>query len=104
MGGIPKVGDKFQLSKKECKNIKGFIFGQYNKKFQKDLSQKVKLQLFKDLKTTVKKIFLKLKKNQLDNNTILFSPCGASFDAFKNFEERGDYFNRLIKEELNAIK
>ena len=28
----------------------------------------------------------------------LFSPAAASFDSFKSFEERGRYFNKLIKE------
>ena len=36
-------------------------------------------------------------KKRNSNNTILFSPASASFDSFKNFEERGLYFNKLIK-------
>ena len=38
-----------------------------------------------------------LKNNQNINQTILFSPSAASFDSFKNFEERGKKFNILIK-------
>ena len=34
--------------------------------------------------------------------TILFSPSAASFDSFSNFEDRGQYFNRLIKDYLNG--
>ena len=34
--------------------------------------------------------------------TILFSPAAASFDSFKNFEERGRYFNKLIKQSYNV--
>ena len=34
---------------------------------------------------------------------ILFSPAAASFDKFKNFEDRGNYFNYLIKK-LKFIK
>ena len=37
------------------------------------------------------------------NQTILFSPCAASFDSFKNFEDRGLYFNKLTKNYLNGI-
>ena len=31
------------------------------------------------------------------HKTILFSPAAASFDSFRNFEERGQYFNYLLK-------
>jgi len=37
LGGIPKKGDKFKLSKIKCKNIKAYIFGSYQKKFIKIL-------------------------------------------------------------------
>jgi len=37
-------------------------------------------------------------------NIIFFSPAGASFDSFKNFEERGSYFNKLIKRYINERK
>mgnify|MGYP000129373550 CR=1 FL=1 len=40
-------------------------------------------------------------ENNFIKKTILFSPASASFDTFKNFEERGRYFNKLIK---NYIK
>ena len=35
-------------------------------------------------------------------NIIFFSPAGASFDSFKNFEDRGYYFNKIIKKYINA--
>ena len=44
-----------------------------------------------------------IKKEKFKNKTILFSPCAASFDSFKNFEDRGSYFNRIIKKYLNGI-
>ena len=43
-----------------------------------------------------------IEKDKLTNKTILFSPCAASFDTFKNFEDRGFYFNKLIKKYLNG--
>ena len=33
---------------------------------------------------------------------LLFSPSSASFDNFKNFEKRGEYFNQLIKKYINV--
>jgi UDP-N-acetylmuramoylalanine--D-glutamate ligase len=49
-------------------------------------------------------IFLDIKKKKLKKNIILFSPSGASFDSFKNFEDRGLYFNQLVKKFVNAKK
>ncbi len=105
VGGIPKKGDKFTLFEKDCKNIKVYIFGKYFKIFNKSLKNKLIIKNYKDLKATLKDIFLDIKKEK--NNlikTIFFSPCGASFDSFKNFEERGLYFNQLIKKFINANK
>ena len=36
-------------------------------------------------------------KNDNNKKVILFSPCAASFDQFKNFEHRGNIFNKIIK-------
>ena len=42
------------------------------------------------------------KKKNFIKKTILFSPSAASFDNFKNFEDRGFYFNKLVKKYLNV--
>ena len=102
LGGIPKKGDKFKLSKKKCRNFKVFIFGNYHKQFNRILKNKIKIKKLKNLKETLKKIFFEIKKQKIKKNTIFFSPAGASFDSFKNFEDRGKYFNQLIKKFVNA--
>ena len=102
LGGIPKKGDKFKLSKKKCRNFKAFIFGNYHKQFDRILKNKIKIKKLKNLKETLKKIFFEIKKQKIKKNTIFFSPAGASFDSFKNFEDRGKYFNQLIKKFINA--
>ena len=55
-------------------------------------------------KDILKEIFSDIKNEKLKKNIILFSPAGASFDSFKNFEDRGKYFNNLIKEFANVRK
>ncbi len=101
LGGIHKKGDEFKLSKKYFKNVKAFIYGKNKKFFNKKLKGKIDLENFKNLKDALKKIFSIIKKEKFINKTILFSPCAASFDSFKNFEERGFYFNKLINNLVN---
>jgi len=102
LGGIPKKSDQFKLSKKHCKNFKAYIFSKHHKEFKKNLKNKIIVKNFKDLKDILNEIFLDIKKKKLEKNIILFSPAGASFDNFKNFEDRGLYFNKLIKKFINA--
>ncbi len=102
VGGIPKKGDKFKLSKIKFKNFKTYIFGSHRKKFLKILKNKLKVKSFKNLQETLKAIFLEINSQKSKKNIIFFSPAGASFDSFKNFEDRGFFFNQLIKKHINA--
>ena len=102
LGGIYKKGDKFNLQKKYHNNIKAFIYGKNKNFFISKLKGKIEYKNFDNLKNALKKIFVVIKKDKLTNKTILFSPCAASFDVFKNFEDRGFYFNKLIKKYLNG--
>ncbi len=104
IGGIPKKNDKLLLSKKYFKNIKIYIFGKNYKKFSTDLKDKTELKKFKNLNLALLAIFKGIHKKKHLNNTILFSPASASFDSFKNFEERGLYFNKLIKRYFDERK
>jgi|TARA_Y100000389_G_scaffold8390_1_gene7960 UDP-N-acetylmuramoylalanine--D-glutamate ligase len=102
LGGIPKKGDKFRISRKYYKNIKSFVFGKNYQKFSKDLKNKVKFKKFPNLKKALYCVLRDIKKDNSNKKTILFSPAAASFDSFKNFEDRGFYFDKLIKKYLNV--
>ena len=97
LGGIYKKGDKLELKKKNLTNVTAFIFGENKNFFNKQLKSKVKFKNYNNLQDAVKNVFFIIKKKRSVKYTILFSPCAASFDKFKNFEERGLYFNRLVK-------
>ena len=103
LGGIHKKKDKFNLPKKYFKNIKAFIYGKDKNFFTKNLKNKIEYENFSDLDNALKKVFAIIKKKKLSHQIILFSPCAASFDSFKNFEDRGFYFNKLVKKYLNGI-
>ena len=90
------------LKKKYFKNINAFIYGKGKKFFNKKLNKKIKYKNFKDLDSALKKIFKIVNEKRLVSQIILFSPCAASFDRFKNFEEGGLYFYNLVKKYLNG--
>jgi UDP-N-acetylmuramoylalanine--D-glutamate ligase len=103
VGGLAKKGDQFVLPKSRCKNFKAYIFGKNKIFFVKVVKNLMSYETFMNLKSLIKKIFLDIKKDKKKiNQTILFSPAAASFDNFKNFEERGEYFNMLIKKFNNV--
>ena len=95
LGGLFKKGDKFNLNKKYYKNLEAFIYGKDRYVFFKIFKNKFKVNLSKDLNDSIK-LIPKLK-NLKEKVIVLFSPSAASFDQYKNFEERGKQFNMLIK-------
>ena len=102
LGGLAKKGDKLNLSDKFQKNIKYYIYGRDRYLFIKQLNYKNNIYNFKNLNDALKKTIINcLSQKNLQN--IIFSPAAASFDQFKNFEDRGIYFNKLVKK-LNLIK
>ncbi len=65
------------------------------------LKSSVQIKLVKDLKTAINLAYKNAKKlinkpiNQLI--TIIFSPASASFDMFKDYQDRGEKFKELVK-------
>ena len=57
-----------------------------------NLEQKVPITYCSSLEEAILNSFKAAKRN----DTILLSPASASFDMFKNFEERGNEFKRIV--------
>ena len=100
IGGLAKKGDKLNLHKKFFKKINAYIYGKDRIFFSRNLLNKIKYKSSKTLNNSLKLIFMDFKKNINEKKIILFSPSAASFDQFQNFEERGKYFNNIIKKYL----
>ncbi len=98
LGGLYKKGDKFILKSKYYKNLEAYIYGKDRYVFYKLFKDKFKVSLYKDLKNIVK--LIAKFKNKKKKITVLFSPSAASFDQYKNFEDRGKQFNKLTKKYL----
>ena len=103
VGGQAKKGDNLLLSKRDCKNIKAYVFGTNKEFFISKIKKLMKYESFLNLKSLIKKLSFEIKDDKNPTHKIiLFSPSSASFDNFKNFEKRGEYFNQLVKKYINV--
>jgi len=100
LGGLAKRGDKLKLKKENFSKIRAFIYGKDKLFFSKILSNKIKFKISKNLNHSLSLVFKDLKEDIEEKKIILFSPSAASFDQFNNFEDRGKYFNKIIKNYL----
>ena len=100
LGGIAKKGDKLKLKKENFRKIKAFVYGRDKLFFSKILNNKIKYKISKNLNRCLLKVFKDLNNKEEQKKILLFSPSAASFDQFKNFEDRGKYFNKIIKKHL----
>jgi len=100
LGGLAKKGDQLKLKKRYFGKIKAFIYGKDKVFFSKILSNKIKYKISKNLNYSLLLVFKDFRKRVEEKKIILFSPSAASFDQFNNFEDRGKYFNKIIKNHL----
>ncbi len=95
-GGINKGGD-FSILKEE-KNIKGFVLIGKDKESIKNMVESYfHVKTADSLEEALKKALLIAEKDDV----IVFSPGCASFDMFKNYIDRGESFNKVLKGFLN---
>ncbi len=101
LGGSDKGYDFDELFKKLPKNVKNIaVFGQTRNKiaFSAKKFNYQNLYICDNLESATKKMF------EISNSgeVVLLSPACASFDFFSNFEERGNFFKKIVREiELN---
>ena len=92
-----KKNDKIFLQNLKKNIIKAYIIGKNINFFKKQIQNKIKYIVSKNLKDSIIHILKDIKLLKKKDNTILLSPASASFDQFSNFENRGDNFKRLCK-------
>ena len=97
LGGLPKKGDKIQLSQIKKNIIKCYLIGKNISFFKKQIKNKLVFSVSKNLKNSINQILKDVKQLKKKDKFILFSPAAASFDQFSNFENRGEEFKRLSK-------
>tara|TARA_Y100000816_G_C26089038_1_gene575180 strand:+ start:408 stop:1709 length:1302 start_codon:yes stop_codon:yes gene_type:complete len=101
VGGLPKVGDKFKTDSVTKNVSKAYIIGKNMKAYENFLRGKVHMKFCRTLNYAVISIFKDTKNIKREKIVILLSPAAASYDQFKNFEERGHEFKKLIKRYVN---
>lgn len=96
LGGSDKGYGFDELFEKLPKNVKNIaVFGQTRSKiafFAKKYKYK-NIYICANLQDSVKLLFSKSKRGDV----ILLSPACASFDFFSGFEERGNFFKKIVK-------
>lgn len=107
LGGIPKI-EPIDLFLKRWKELECpiWVYGKAVEVWKSEFEEAGLIaNYFPDLPTLVKdlktKLDLAIETKTGGGNSLLsviFSPAGASFDLYKNFEERGNHFESLIQE------
>jgi len=95
LGGTDKGNDYSEIEELVSKNVKGLIFmgldnSPLHKFFDGKMANIIDVQSMED---AVKEAY-KLAKS---GDTVLLSPCCASFDLFKNYEDRGKLFKNCVR-------
>ncbi len=103
LGGLAKKGDKLKLKKKYFSGIQAYVYGKDRHLLINSLSNKISYKSSSTLKEVMKNLIKRVKEDN-KKKVILFSPAAASFDQFKNFDERGKYFNNQTKFMIKKLK
>ena len=100
LGGRAKE-KKFTQILNYKKNInKIYLIGESANYIFNQLNKQISCEICFNLEIAIEKIFLDIKQyNKFQ--TILFSPGCASFDQFKDYDERGKRFNEIIDKIIN---
>jgi UDP-N-acetylmuramoylalanine--D-glutamate ligase len=95
MGGVDKGNEYEVLDPLVKEKVKGLIcLGTDNAKLEAHFGGIVP-QLFAT--NSIEDAVLKAKEWAVDGDVVLLSPACASFDLFKNYEDRGDQFKNTVK-------
>ena len=96
LGGLPKKKDYFYLKNLKKVIIKAYIIGKNPSFFKKQIKKYIPYTISRNMKNAVNSIYKDTRVSRDLKNTVLLSPAAASFDQFKNFEDRGIFFKNLI--------
>lgn len=73
-----------------------YLIGEASGEFAQSLQGKIETSLCDDLDHAVAEAAIAAKKDKSGHAVVLLSPAAASFDQFKNFEDRGNAFRAAV--------
>ncbi|MCC8399079.1 MAG: UDP-N-acetylmuramoyl-L-alanine--D-glutamate ligase [Rickettsia endosymbiont of Platyusa sonomae] len=94
-GGVAKEGGITNLEPWFDKIRKAYLFGQDKELFASSLKGRVNFQICQDLQEAFNAAVSDAMEDTSYLKNILLAPACASYDQFKNFEERGNLFIEL---------
>jgi UDP-N-acetylmuramoylalanine--D-glutamate ligase len=101
--GLAKKNYKAIIDTVTKKKIIGtYLIGKNIPLFKQGLNMKNNYLICKTVLVAIHRAFRDAKRNNFKNSTILFSPAAAYFDQFRNFEDRGDLFKKIVKKLKNV--
>lgn len=106
-GGLPKEGSIDSLAPFFSQIKQAFLFGQAENAFASSLEGKLPYEKCGDMQHAFKaaaEAAMNAAKKDGEQAIVLLSPACASFDQWKNFEERGDAFCKLVETFLAEVQ
>lgn len=98
-GGYDKGADYDVLQENLSKVVKVYVVGESFDRIERFLKKNdVKYEICFNLELAFNKSFMDAKNSNFNDPIVMLSPGCASFDQWRNFEERGDYFCKLFNE------
>ena len=95
-GGKPKEGGIAPLAPHFSRIRKAYLIGEAANEFKATLAGKVAVEISGTLENAVASAAADAAQSQASAPVVLLSPACASFDQFRDFEQRGDAFRALV--------
>ncbi len=96
LGGLPKEGGIASLSSFFPKIAKAYLIGEAAPSFAATLGEAVPYEISGTLDNAVKSAARDAAAEEAADGVVLLSPACASFDQYRNFEERGTAFRTAV--------
>jgi UDP-N-acetylmuramoylalanine--D-glutamate ligase len=101
-GGVAKDGGIESLSQFFPRIARAYLIGQAAGEFADTLRGKVQVTMAGDLETAAKRALEDARASGEPHPVVLLSPACASYDQYRDFEQRGDAFKAIVATLIDA--